>query len=261
MATRAAEIVREFAAGIGNADIGALLSNAGEIVMQFVNAAIESAKIFLPSLVDAIFAIDWLGIGGQVVDFLLAGMQAIFPQVLDLVGTVVAHIIEKLGFPGLALKVTNLFNTIKSKITVPIEAARNLVQTAVDKIKSIFPISMGKIFSGIKLPHFRIDGGEIPWGIGGMGKRPSVDIEWYAKGGIINSPSVIGVGEAGPEAIVPLAGRNMLPFAKAVADELRGAGGYNQTVNIYSPSYLSPAETARQTRNATRSMLMEMRTT
>lgn len=39
-----------------------------------------------------------------------------------------------------------------------------------------------------------------------------------------------------------------------------GQGGFVQTVNIYSPRELSPSEAARQTRNATRQMLLQMRT-
>lgn len=35
--------------------------------------------------------------------------------------------------------------------------------------------------------------------------------------------------------------------------------GYNQTVNIYSPTALTPSEVARQTRNATRDMVLEFR--
>lgn len=41
--------------------------------------------------------------------------------------------------------------------------------------------------------------------------------------------------------------------------EAVGASGFNQTVNIYSPEELSPSEVARQTRNATRDMLLELR--
>lgn len=37
------------------------------------------------------------------------------------------------------------------------------------------------------------------------------------------------------------------------------AGGYNQTVNIYSPQELSPSEVARQTRNATKNMVLALR--
>ena len=36
-------------------------------------------------------------------------------------------------------------------------------------------------------------------------------------------------------------------------------GDYNQTVNIYSPTALTPSEVARQTRNATRDMVLELR--
>lgn len=35
-------------------------------------------------------------------------------------------------------------------------------------------------------------------------------------------------------------------------------GGYNQTINVYSPTSLTPSEVARQTRNATRNMVMAL---
>ena len=38
-----------------------------------------------------------------------------------------------------------------------------------------------------------------------------------------------------------------------------GSGDYNQTINIYSPTALTPSEVARQTRNATRDMVLELR--
>lgn len=37
------------------------------------------------------------------------------------------------------------------------------------------------------------------------------------------------------------------------------SGGYNQTVNIYSPRELTPSEVARQTKNATRNMVLALR--
>lgn len=37
------------------------------------------------------------------------------------------------------------------------------------------------------------------------------------------------------------------------------SGGYNQTVNIYSPRELTPSEVARQTKNATRNMILALR--
>ncbi len=38
-----------------------------------------------------------------------------------------------------------------------------------------------------------------------------------------------------------------------------GVSGFNQTVNVYSPESLSPSEVARETRNATRDMILELR--
>lgn len=45
----------------------------------------------------------------------------------------------------------------------------------------------------------------------------------------------------------------------AVAGNYGGGGDYNQTINIYSPTALTPSEVARQTRNATRDMVLELR--
>ena len=50
------------------------------------------------------------------------------------------------------------------------------------------------------LPHFRMSGSFEPE----SGSVPSVSVDWYAKGGVFSSASVIGVGESGPEAVVPL---------------------------------------------------------
>lgn len=47
---------------------------------------------------------------------------------------------------------------------------------------------------------------------------PSFGVDWYAKGAIFNGAQIIGVGEAGPEAVIPLSGQNMKPFADAIAE-------------------------------------------
>lgn len=99
--------------------------------------------------------------------------------------------------------VKSKFDTIKDKITGPIETAKDKIQTIIDKIKTIFS-GLKLELPRFKLPHFKVDGGKAPWGIGGAGKAPSFDIQWYKTGGIFDSPSLIGVGEAGPEAVLPI---------------------------------------------------------
>jgi len=106
-------------------------------------------------------------------------------------------------FNDLKAKVTATFNAIKNAIVNPITTAVNLVRTAINKIKSIINgahLSLPKF----KLPHFRISGGKLPWGIGGKGTAPKISVDWYAQGGIFDRASIIGVGEAGAEAVVPL---------------------------------------------------------
>ena len=87
---------------------------------------------------------------------------------------------------------------------------------------SIFPIHLGNIFTGLKLPHITVSGGKAPFGIGGKGSLPHFDVKWYAKGGIVDGATLIGAGEKGAEAIVPLD-----PFWDRI-DEL----GKNETYNI-----------------------------
>lgn len=97
-------------------------------------------------------------------------------------------------------RASSAWNTVKSAITNPINTAKALVKSAVDKIKSYFPFHIGKIMSGLKLPHFKITG---KFSLNPP-STPHIGVSWYAKGGIFDAPSVIGVGEAGPEAVVPL---------------------------------------------------------
>lgn len=106
-------------------------------------------------------------------------------------------------FNSVKATVVSVWNGIKSAIVTPIQTAVEVVRSAIEKIKSIINGAHLQL-PKFKLPHFRINGGKLPWGIGGKGTPPSINVDWYAKGGIFNSPSVIGVGEAGSEAVVPL---------------------------------------------------------
>lgn len=85
---------------------------------------------------------------------------------------------------------------VKSAFQEKLNAAHDIVKGIIDKIKSLFDITL-KL--DIKLPHISVSGGEAPYGIGGKGKLPSFSVEWYDKGGIFNSPTIIGVGEKRPE--------------------------------------------------------------
>lgn len=102
---------------------------------------------------------------------------------------------------------SSVWNGIKTAITNPIQSASSTVQGIINRIKGFFPISIGRIMSNLKLPHFSISG-EFSLNPPSV---PHFDIDWYAKGIVFNAPTLIptmngvkGVGEAGPEAVSPI---------------------------------------------------------
>lgn len=95
-----------------------------------------------------------------------------------------------------------IWGNIKNSITNPIESAKRTLLNIVNTIKNAFN-NMKITIPKPKLPHIsvstktkKVGGVSIPY--------PDFDVNWYAQGGIFNGPSVIGVGESGTEAVLPL---------------------------------------------------------
>ncbi|VNY31121.1 phage tail length tape-measure protein [Streptococcus pneumoniae] len=89
-------------------------------------------------------------------------------------------------------------NWFKNLFNDAMDNAKNIVKSGIDKLKSFFNFDWS--LPKIKLPHFNISGS-----FSLMPPRiPSFSVDWYARGGVFNSPSIIGVGEAGQEAVMPL---------------------------------------------------------
>ena len=139
-----------------------------------------------------------------VMSAVLAVVQRVWPVVSSIVSTAVSAIKTAISsISSVVGKVTSTFNSIKEAITKPIETAKKTIKSVMDKIKSIFPVSLGNICS-LKIPKIHISGGKAPWGIGGKGEKPSFNVTWAAQGGILNAPNLVGAGEAGKEALLPL---------------------------------------------------------
>ena len=72
------------------------------------------------------------------------------------------------------------FEALKSAITKPIETARKTISDAMGKIKNA--VNNCKLsLPHFKLPHFTVSGGTPPYGLGGMGTKPSFNVSWYRK--------------------------------------------------------------------------------
>lgn len=137
-------------------------------------------------------------------------------------------------FNALKSSITATFNAIKNAITRPIQSAIDKVKAIINKLKGIFPIKVGKIFSGIQLPHFKLTGS---FSLKKM-TVPHLSVSWYKQGGIFDSPTIAGLGEAGPEAVVPL-DKFWSKFDEMTAAMSRVSASGVGTIEI--PIYLYPS--------------------
>jgi phage-related protein len=149
------------------------------------------------------------------------------------------------------------------------EAGERIMNSFVNAIKSIH------------IPTLHVDWDMDEKTIAGLTvKVPVPHISWNAAGGIFNAPGIAGfyngqlqgVGEKGPEAVLPLDQfyKRVEGYIDRAINETRAAaagsrtaattagGGFTQNNYYTSPKALSPYEAARQTRNATRNMILQL---
>ena len=125
--------------------------------------------------------------------------------------------------------ISGAFNGIKSVIDSTMNGAKSTVSGALSAISGFFA-GLHLEFPHINLPHFSISGdfSIVPPSV------PTISVSWYRTGAIAMGASVVGIGEAGPEAVVPLSGHEMDPYADAVASRMAQHGGTTGTTVIYN---------------------------
>ena len=232
-------------------------------VMNGVNQVIQGAW----ALIQGVFQTALGLISGIVTgDFsqMQAGVQGIMSGIVGIisgawnaitgvVGGAVNGVVSSVqGGLNTALSVVQgIFSGIQSAIDGAMNGAKDVVSDVIGAIKGFFNFQIS--WPHIPLPHINYELIEVPL----LGKVPNpatLSVDWYRTGAIATGPSVVGIGEAGPEAIVPLSGRHMDPYADAVARRLlelqggeRGRGGTVQNFNFYQPIE-APDDVARAVR-------------
>lgn len=158
--------------------------------------------------------------------------RASLATILSGIGSFASSVLQKLR-SGLS--------TVWSVITSPFAKAKETLDGIVAKIKGFFPIHFGKIFSGLKLPHFNVKGGEFPYGVAGKGSLPSFSIDWYRKAEtqpyMFTDATLFGAGEHNDEILY---GRNQL--LKDIAQAT--SGGDDFTINVYGTAGMDVNELA-----------------
>lgn len=153
------------------------------------------------------------GLAG-IVSGVLQGIASVFSGQWNAIRAVVTGVCN-----AVSGAVSGAFDGIKSVIDSTMNGAKNTVSGALSAISGFFA-GLHLQFPHINLPHFSISGdfSLVPPSV------PSISVSWYRTGAIAMGASVVGIGEAGPEAVVPLSGREMDPYADAVARRLAARG-------------------------------------
>ena len=189
----------------------------GEIVMQIGSSIVENLPEILASV-------------GKLSMTIIQALAKLVPTVFRSGVTIISGLARGMGGSALGL-VKGAMAKIKSAMEKPIEDAKATIKGILENIKGFFPLSIGRIFSNIALPHFSVNGGQWPYGIGGRGYMPSFGVDWYAKAMeqpyLFNRASLIGVGEAGDEMVY---GRSAL--LRDIRQATQGGGQTNVYVTV-----------------------------
>lgn len=173
---------------------------------------------WIPILIAAILAIAltiynyWGEISGWFKEHVAEPLKKTIADVKEWFGDKIDAIREK--FDALKTKAADAKESVVEKF----ESLKEKLHTIIENIKSFFHFDWQ--LPQLKLPHLEVQWQEA----GDLGKFfgisaiPHLYVNWYAKGGIVDGATLIGAGEAGKEAIVPLE-RNT-QWVTMVANEL-----------------------------------------
>lgn len=183
--------------------IKSVVSNVWNSIKDTISSVLEGIKSVASNI--------WNGIK-DTISSVLDGIKSVASNVWNGIKDTASS-----AFESIKSTASNVWNGIKSAITHPIETAKNTVLGIIDRIKSAFS-NMHISIPKPKLPHINVGSRSF---LGGKVTIPTFSISWYAKGGFFDGATMIGVGEAGKEAVLPLENkRNMKPYAQAVASLL-----------------------------------------
>ena len=220
-------------------------------IISNVPSIISSAATIISNLL-ATFAKNlpqFLQQGITMLGQVAAGLIQAIPTLIGKIPTIFSNIVSafkkhdwlSIGADIISGIAKGIINGIGSIVTAAKEAANSAFQAAKEKL-------------GIKSPSRVMRDGVgrwIPAGIAvGIERNASMvssamDELTKSATGTINADVAMGIGQS--------------RFGNAsVAGRNSAQGGFQQNVNIYSPRELSPSEVARQTRNATRNMVLSL---
>ena len=141
-------------------------------------------------------------------------------------GKAVSSYISKDMNSKIGSSLNSVVNTIKSKFTGLYNVGRNAMQELANGMRSVH----------ISTPHMWMNMNASTSG-NHYSYNWNSGVNWYAKGGLFGKASVIGVGEAGNEAVLPLENRKVM---KGIADSIMS--GYDGSMGLSAEELAAAVE-------------------
>lgn len=208
------------------------IMNAIRVVIRTVWNAIKGIFSSVTSAIKSIVTRAWNGIKSvtsSVFHGVLSVTKSVWNRIKAAISSVVSAVkgVVSRGWHTIRSVTSSVFNAVKNAMVHPIQTALSVIRGIVNRIKGLFHFSIS--MPHIPLPHFSIS--PSGWKMSDLlkGKIPKLGINWYASGGIFNSPQIIGVGDAkSPEAVTPID-----KLKGYVKDAVQESGGAGYVVNNY----------------------------
>ena len=201
--------------------LGTGLSAEMDIITRQLDSKMNNMKSSLQSKMNSIknvFNNSWKGIGSNV---------------SSIVGQMVNGVNNKMN--SLSNVGVNAVSRMRTSMESQFRSCASSAQSSANSIKRAFE-GMHISIPRPKIPYITASYQSYSYGNGGNVSVPRFSVSWYANGGFFNGASIIGVGEAGREAVLPLENkRNMKPYAQAVASlmsDMTGGNGGTYNINI-----------------------------
>lgn len=262
-------IISNFA-GVINDNAPKVIETGISILKALAAGIIKAIPVLianLPKIIQAMVAVfkafNWINVGRLAMNGIKKGLSAAGASLKSAVSKPINAVRTAIiaGFSAAKAKAVSYMNSLKDGVKNKINSAKDTVKKAVDKIKGFFPLSVGKIFSGIKLPHFSVSG-KAPFGLGGKGTKPSISVSWYKKAYdepyLFTNPTVVGglgFGDGVGDEMVY--GKQSL--MNDITDAMEKGGG--KTVNITNHIQVNGAEDPEAyMQRFVRTMEIQMRT-
>lgn len=208
--------------------------NGIKTIIKTVWPIVKTVIVTAVNAISAIIETAWPIISG-IVETAMNAIDTVVNDVWPAVTGVIDGAVSSIkGFidslKPIANTVSGIFNNVKSFIEDPLGTAQRFIENFVSTITSIFS-GLRLELPDIALPHFNVWGGEFPFGIGGQGSLPEFSVDWYAKGGFADSPTLNGYGEKGLELYWPGYSPYFEKYAQGIAEHMpKGTGGVNITI-------------------------------